>query len=160
MLKTLLVLLFCAVMADSAIPESGYYEIEEMLIRYTPSEKPNGSAWDPLGGAPDLFLQFSIEDSVNSWVLLTTGVKENSGTSASWSSAVEIAIESPLLENETVAYLSVNVWDSDTYQSDFVDSGRIAFSRLVVGENTIECDSGSRITFVIDGPHNEGRIHP
>lgn len=160
MLKALLVSLFCAVMVSAALPESGYYEIEEVLIRYSPSEKQNGSAWDPFGGAPDLFLEFCIEEGDYDWVILTTGTKENSGTSASWSSEWEIAFESPLLANETDAYLRVKVWDSDTYQSDFVDSGRIAISQLVAGENTIECNFGSRITFIIDGPHNEGRIHP
>ena len=160
MSKFIFILVIFTVVAQASLPESGYYNVEEVLIRNAPSEKQNGSAWDPLGGAPDIFLEFCIEEGGSDWVIFTTGTKENSGTSASWSSEWEVVFESTLLEESTEAYLRIKVWDSDTYQSDFVDSGRIKMSQLITGENTIECNFGSRITFVLSGPHNEGRIHP
>lgn len=159
MLRSCMLMLSILSVALASLPESGYYDIEEVLVRYAPSSKQNGSAWDPFGGAPDITLQFLVEESGDDWVIITTGTKENSGTSASWSSEWEIAFEDPLQESNS-AYLVIKVWDSDTHQSDFMDSGRIALTDLVVGENTVECNYGTRVTFVIDGPHNQGRVHP
>jgi len=159
MSKAVLILVLLSSFAVASLPESGYYDVQEVLVRNALSAKQNGSAWDPFGGAPDLVLQFLIEDNGNEWVIITTGTKENSGTSASWSSEWEIAFEDPLQESSS-AYLIIKVWDSDSHQSDFMDSGRIALSDLVVGENVIECNYGTRVSFEIDGPHNQGRIHP
>lgn len=160
MKQLILLVLLLTTAAYAALSESGYYDIEEVLIRYAPETKQNGDAWDPWGGAPDLFLEFGIGDSDISIDFFTTGEKENSGTSASWSSEWEIVFESPYLESSSGAYIWVKVWDSDTYDDDFVDSGRISTSDLVVGENTIECNYGSTVTFILDGPNNEGRYHP
>jgi len=159
MLKMVLIVAFLTSLATASLPESGYYGIQEVLVRYAPSSKQNGSAWDPLGGQPDINLQFLFEEDGFEWVIITTDTKENSGTSASWSSEWEIVLENPLQDSRS-AFLIVKVWDSDTYQSDFMDSGRTPLADLVVGENTIECNYGARVTFVIDGPNNQGRIHP
>ena len=143
----------------STLPESGFYNVEDMLVRYAPAAKQNGSTWDPLNGLPDIFLEFSMDDGDYDWVIHTNGVKENSGTSASWSHSWEICFEDPSQESSDI-HLMVKIWDSDSFQSDFMDSGSIPLSSLVVGENEIQCNYGSHVTFTITGPHNEGRIHP
>ncbi len=132
-----------------AVSESGFYDLNDLLVRHAPSSKQNGSAWDPFGGAPDLFLQFFIVTDDSDEFQFPTGIKENCGTSASWSSTWEIAIRSSELESES-AYLVVKVWDEDAMQSDFMDSGRISLWSLVEGENEIECTYGTDVSFYLE----------
>jgi hypothetical protein len=149
MRMTVCILFVVSVGITFAVSESGFYDLNDVLVRHAPSSKQNGSSWDPFNGAPDLFLQFFIVTDDSEERQFTTGIKENCGTSATWSSTWEIAIRSSELESGS-AYLLIKVWDEDAMQSDFIDSGRISLSSLVEGENEIECTYGTDISFCLE----------
>lgn len=135
-----------------ALPGAGFYVMSDILVRHAPSEKQNGSAWDPMGGAPDLFLSISIvyggdeEEHQGS-----TSVKDNCGSSATWSRSEEFFAGRGDYDSEDVELL-IEVWDEDMSRHDFVDSGRIPLSELDIGEVEFELSFGTDVTFELEGP--------
>jgi len=147
-----LVMLLAVTASVQALPGAGFYTMSDIVIRNAPSEKPNGAAWDPMGGAPDLFLSISIvygEDEEEHQG--STSAKDNCGTSATWSRSESFFVDRGDHDSEYVELL-IEVWDEDMSRHDFVDSGRIPFSDLDIGEIEFELSFGTDVTFELEGP--------
>jgi hypothetical protein len=142
----LFVLLGVLVFSCLADLEPGIYVISDIIMRDVPGQKRDGRGWDSWGGAPDLFIIFKTETDDDDRHLFTTNARENSGDTEIWSSSWEFSLQLPEIESDH-GYLTVNVWDEDMSNHDFVDNGSIGLSDLVIGENTIDCVYGCEITF-------------
>ncbi len=131
---------------------TGVYEISDIVVRYVPSSKQNGDAWDPFRGKPDLYLVVFIDDGSGLDRVGTTRAIENAGSTASWSGLSPFLICGPEeFSGPEVQSITFKIWDSDTYDPDFVDSGEISTSDLInAAENTVECNYGSEITFQLE----------
>lgn len=130
---------------------TGVYEISNLLVRNAPATKQNGSAWDPLGGAPDILLEIFTDNGVGPSLETVTNHKENSGTSAVWSESYVISICGPEeFSGPETQSLLFKVWDSDTASPDFMDSGTIDINDIdTEGSNTVNCNYGTTISFDI-----------
>lgn len=136
----------------AALPGAGVYVMSDLIIRHAPSEKQNGSAWDPMGGAPDLFLSISVsygrgEEEYQG----STSVKDNAGSSAIWSRSQAFFVGRGESNDDDIDLL-IEVWDEDMSRHDFVDSGKISFADLETGEVEFELSFGTTISFSLEGP--------
>ena len=131
---------------------TGIYSISNIVVRDTPSSKQNGDAWDPFGGLPDLYITVHTSDGSSTENQGSTRAIENAGSTASWSSLSPIAICGPeQFSGPETLTLIFKVWDSDTYDPDYMDTGEISTSELTTdGENTVYCNYGSEITFELE----------
>lgn len=130
---------------------TGLYEVSNLLVRNAPSSKQNGSAWDPMGGAPDILLEIFTDNGSGAVFETYTSTRENSGTSAVWSDTYLIQICGPEdFSGAETQNLLFKVWDSDTMSPDFMDSGTIGADEISTeGTNTVVCNYGTTITFDI-----------
>jgi hypothetical protein len=131
------------------------YEISNLLVQDALASKQSGAAWDPFGGAPDLYVEVRYQTQFTNFPAIRTRAIENSGTSAIWGESIEIEMCNP---DFTIPegygtwdpVLTFKIWDSDTYQPDFVDSGEILVSDISLTETvSIECVHGTVISFDI-----------
>ena len=130
---------------------TGVYSFDDVVIRDAPSRKQDGSAWDPFGGLPDLYITVFTSGDGSSSEMCSTREIENSGSTASWANLSIVMICGPEQfsgDGDGTESILFKVWDSDTYDPDFVDSGEIQVCDLVEGEPaTVQCSYGSQITF-------------
>jgi len=144
--------LFITAGTSIALPSSGYYNLNDIVLRHAPSAKQNGSAWDPMGGAPDIFLEIFIEDSYG---VLTrqssTSAKDNCGTSAIWSSPASIFIDARDIDDSDLK-LVIKVWDEDMTNHDFIDAGSLLISEIEPGDVEMELSFGTTVSFTVVGP--------
>ena len=131
---------------------SGLYEISNLRVSGAPDSKQNGSAWDPFGGLPDLQVTIHTVSESGEYEAESTRHIENSGTAASWPETLMFRISGPEeFSGPEVEKLVFKVWDSDTYDPDFVDSGEILTSEVSTDEtNTVRCNFGTIIEFDIE----------
>ncbi len=150
---TFIILLAFATVAN-ALPGAGWYLMSDIIVRHIPAHKQNGSAWDPMGGAPDVF--------VSVWVVYggaeeehqgSTSVKDNAGSSAIWSRSQEFFVGRGESDDNDIELL-IKVWDEDMSRHDFIDSGKISFADLNTGEIEIELSFGTTISFELEGPYD------
>ena len=154
MKRAITILLLLAISA-SALPGAGWYTISDLILREVPSAKQNGSAWDPMGGAPDLFVSVWVdygggEEEHQS----STSVKDNAGSSAIWTRSVEFFVGRGESNDDDVELL-IKVWDEDMSRHDFVDSGSFSFADLDTGEVELELSFGTTISFELEGPFED-----
>jgi hypothetical protein len=142
-----------AIASSAAALDEGFYIMSELTVRDAPSVKPDGRGWDAFG-QPDLFIQVFISNFGNDYLQKTWGTKQDCGTSATWSSTCTLTLTRDLTEGEQ-AYLTFQVWDDDPDAADFVDAGTISMHDLAVGDNEINCYSGTEISFILDGPYEQ-----
>jgi len=153
MSSILFLLVLLGAMAAYALPGAGFYIMSDIIVRHVPSDKPNGSAWDPMGGAPDLFLRISIaygrdEEALQS----STTAKDNCGSSAIWSRSEDFFVDRADSHSDDVDLL-IELWDEDMSSHDLVDVGRVSLSDLEIGSVEIEMSFGTEISFELDGPY-------
>jgi len=125
------------------------YLVSEVTVRDAPSIKLNGSAWDYLNSPMDMIIQLYITNYGNNYLQKTWGTKQDCGTSATWSSTCDLELTRDLTQGEQ-AYLTFMIWDDDPDQADYVDGGSISFQDLVIGDNDIECENGTEVSFVLE----------
>jgi hypothetical protein len=150
-MRTVGLLFLIGISACWATLDSGAYELGDLLIRHAPSTKQDGRAWDPFGGAPDIYVSFYLQSGRTEEHLFNTADKEDCGSSAAWSSYWETYFSSDEIDDPDT-FLFVKVWDFDVDADDFMDSGRIAITDLINGENLIECNYGTEVSFSLGGP--------
>jgi hypothetical protein len=107
--------------------------------------RPDGSSWDPEGGAPDAVLVLesyaSLEDYSSADTVRTAPAVDVSGA-ASWNTI------DPLLIHEDGA-LVIRVLDTDSGGFELMDTFTIDTAELSDGINSFEAEGGTRISFRI-----------
>jgi hypothetical protein len=130
---------------------SGIYEITDIVVRDVPGTKQDGDAWDPFGGLPDIYLTVFTDDGSGPVAQGSTRVVENAGSTASFEGIPLFRIFGPEeFSGPEVQRLVFKIWDLDTFDPDYIDTGEISTSVVDAhAENTVVCNYGTEITFTI-----------
>ena len=147
MKRMMLACLLLIIGSASAVTTSGWYQLSDLRVYDLPPSKANGSAWDPLGGAPDVMVSLQTDMGDGVYDDFTTRVVSDVTTSASWATeeviAVYTGIDSPSL------YFTVT--DHDISNHDPMDCGSIYASELSTTEtNLVRCEYGTKIEFSLE----------
>ena len=150
----LIILALLLMLGSSAVALSGAgeYYMSDIILRNIPEKKLDGHRWDPMGGAPDLFIRIYVVYENGEEVLHSTTAVKGNTRSAIWSNS-ESFFASTGESNSDDIELMFKVWDEDMSRHDFVDSGRIPLSDLEVGEVEFELSFGTDVSFELEGPY-------
>lgn len=156
-MKSKLVILALLLMLGSsavALSGAGEYSMSDIILRNIPETKLDGHRWDPMGGAPDLFIKIYVVYENGEEVLHSTTAVKGNTRSAIWSNS-ESFFASTGEPNSDDIELMFKVWDEDMSSHDFVDSGKISFSDLDTGHIQLELNYGSVLSFELTGPFTD-----